>query len=188
MVALVKHFVASGDLILRSLGITAAVDINNHREMIFQKVVIPSSQFLRFLISNRRVLNGDLLDSFMQLLVKLLRISPYHLPTLEFIVASPIVMAFSRCFSIVESRLQLWTPLNNIVHLQSQWKKECREVVQSGKQTVPALDPEGFESSIEQTLMCNKDVRIETNSLESLHTHFCGLSSDAGNDVIAGAV
>ncbi|KAK2955456.1 hypothetical protein BLNAU_9503 [Blattamonas nauphoetae] len=53
---------------LSNFGITAAVDKSNYREMIFRKVVLPSSQFVTFLISNRYILNGDLLKSFMMLL------------------------------------------------------------------------------------------------------------------------
>ncbi|KAK2962006.1 hypothetical protein BLNAU_3062 [Blattamonas nauphoetae] len=49
---------------LMELNITTAVDIFNHREMIFQKVVLPSSQFLTFLLTNRHDLNRDLANSF----------------------------------------------------------------------------------------------------------------------------
>ncbi|KAK2955046.1 hypothetical protein BLNAU_9977 [Blattamonas nauphoetae] len=48
---------------LRKLGITASADAFNHREMLFQKVVLPSSQFVNFLISNRHILNLDSVSS-----------------------------------------------------------------------------------------------------------------------------
>ncbi|KAK2963644.1 hypothetical protein BLNAU_1209 [Blattamonas nauphoetae] len=84
---------------LRDLGITEAVDKSNHLEMILRMVVIPSSQFVTFLISNRYILDGDLFESFMYLLNTFIKIVPFHLPTLEFVLASPIVMAFSSCLS-----------------------------------------------------------------------------------------
>ncbi|KAK2960020.1 hypothetical protein BLNAU_4903 [Blattamonas nauphoetae] len=97
------------DLISKvNFGLTSAADKSNRREMIFQKVVIPSSQFVMFLISNRHILNGDLLESFMYLLSILLEVGPYHRPTLDFVLASPIAMTFSSFFSLVERDVCHW--------------------------------------------------------------------------------
>ncbi|KAK2941063.1 hypothetical protein BLNAU_24031 [Blattamonas nauphoetae] len=141
---------------LAELGITSAVDQFNHREMIFQKVVLPSSQFVTFLISNRHILNGLLLKSFLNLLAIFIQICPFHLPTLEFVLASPIVMAFSSCLSFVEDDL---CPLGILVHINHslpEWKEEGPEVVQSAKRMMQALSSESFEDTLEQTLMHNK--------------------------------
>ncbi|KAK2950208.1 hypothetical protein BLNAU_14894 [Blattamonas nauphoetae] len=143
-------------LSLRELGITAAVDQSNHREMIFQKVVLPSSQFFQYLISNRNMLKGELLNSFMSLLTTHLRIGPFHDPTLEFVIASPIVMAFSSCLSFIEDNSRLWVTLQHINYSFKEWKKEGPEVVQSGKRMIQALISEGFEDTLEQKLMSNK--------------------------------
>ncbi|KAK2944517.1 putative Carbon catabolite-derepressing protein kinase [Blattamonas nauphoetae] len=43
---------------------TGPVDKSNHNEVIFQRAVIPSSQYVTFLISNRYILTGNLIDSF----------------------------------------------------------------------------------------------------------------------------
>ncbi|KAK2959993.1 hypothetical protein BLNAU_4876 [Blattamonas nauphoetae] len=80
---------------LHKLGINAAADQFNHRDMIFRKVVLPSSQFETFLISKRHFLDGELFDSWMELLCSYIEISPFHRQTMEFVVASPIVMAIS---------------------------------------------------------------------------------------------
>ncbi|KAK2950196.1 hypothetical protein BLNAU_14882 [Blattamonas nauphoetae] len=141
---------------LLKLGITVEDDAISHHEILFQKVVIASSQFVTFLISNRFILNGKLLASFMSLLVKLLIIAPFHLPTLEFVIASPIVMAFFSCLSIVKDSKQLLCALDNINTLIKIWKKQSSEVSQSGKQILQALISEGFENSLEQMLMINK--------------------------------
>ncbi|KAK2961672.1 hypothetical protein BLNAU_3470 [Blattamonas nauphoetae] len=121
---------------VRKLGITAAVDTFNHLNMIFQKVVLPSSQCVSLLISNRYVLKGDLLDSFMSLLVRFIDIGPFHRPTLEFVLTSPIVMAFSSCLSFVEDDGDLWSILITIDQSLSDWKKEGAEVTQSGKRMI----------------------------------------------------
>ncbi|KAK2943457.1 hypothetical protein BLNAU_21640 [Blattamonas nauphoetae] len=139
------------------LGITDAIDKVNHREMIFQKVVIPSSQFMTFLISNRNVLSRDLLDSFMSQLATLIHKVPFHIPTLEFVLKSPIVMAFSRCLSFVEDDFRLFYTLNCINKSLENWKKEVGEVAQSGKRMMQALISEGFEDTLEQMLKHDKD-------------------------------
>ncbi|KAK2950916.1 hypothetical protein BLNAU_14106 [Blattamonas nauphoetae] len=151
---------------LEEITITTAVDTFNHREMIFQKVVIPSSPFLTFLISNRHIFKKDLFESFMDVLDKFIQIGPFHRPTLEFVLASPIVMAFSRCFSVVESCLQRWTPLSNIQLSLTEWKKHGPEVVRSGRRMIRALISDDFEDTIEQMLMHTKDTSIRKALVE----------------------
>ncbi|KAK2942892.1 hypothetical protein BLNAU_22188 [Blattamonas nauphoetae] len=141
---------------LRVLGITAA-DIFSHLEMIFQKVVLPSSQFVTFLISNRNNLYGDLFNSFMVLLTVLLRICPFHRPTLEFVLASPIEMAFSSYLSFIENDSALCLPLNDINYSLGEWTEEGQEVSQSGKRMMQALFSEGFEDTLEQKLLNDKN-------------------------------
>ncbi|KAK2957756.1 hypothetical protein BLNAU_7190 [Blattamonas nauphoetae] len=141
---------------LIDLGITIAADKYNRREMIFQKVVLPSSKFVTFLITNRHILNEDLLHSFMSQLDRFIDIGPFHRPTLEFVVASPIVMPFSSCFSFVEDDQALWNILNHINLSLGEWKKHGHEVVQSAKRMMQALISEGFEDTLEQTLMLKK--------------------------------
>ncbi|KAK2950197.1 hypothetical protein BLNAU_14883 [Blattamonas nauphoetae] len=183
---------------LRNLGITAA-DIFNLLEMIFQRVVLPSSQFVTFLISNRFILNGGLFDSFMNLLHTFLKIFPFHRPTLEYVLASPIAMAYSSCFSVVEYDRHFVTPFININDSLTEWKKEGPEVAQSGKRMMQALISEGFEDTLEQMMKHDIDGTYGLSVVQYCQsrgrnclsrmtpTHFCGLSSDVGNALIAGA-
>ncbi|KAK2950203.1 hypothetical protein BLNAU_14889 [Blattamonas nauphoetae] len=143
---------------LGELAITTASDAFNHREMIFQKVALPSSQFVTFLISNRYLLNEDLFDSFMSLLTTLLGFSPYHHPTLEFVITSPIAMGFSSSLSSIETDNRLHDTLETINNSLRSWKNESPEVVQSGKRVMQALFSEGFEDTLEQKLMNDKRV------------------------------
>ncbi|KAK2950168.1 hypothetical protein BLNAU_14854 [Blattamonas nauphoetae] len=149
------------------LGITAAVDQSNHREMIFRKVVFPSSQFVTFLITNRHVLNGDLFKFFMYLLCGHIRICPLHRPTLEYVLASPIAMALSSCLSFIERNDTLWTTLLNINQSLEEWKKEGPEVVQSAKRMTQALIVEGFEDTLEQMLLYEKSGYYSKDVVES---------------------
>ncbi|KAK2961680.1 hypothetical protein BLNAU_3478 [Blattamonas nauphoetae] len=142
---------------IRNLGVTAAVEKANRREMIFQNVVLPSSDFVTFLIKNLYILNEDLLVTFMILLDKLLEISPFHCPTLEFVLASPIAMAFSICLLFIEDDQTLWYLLTNTKPLLRKWKKEDPEMVQSAKRMIQALFSEGFENTLEQMTMSDED-------------------------------
>ncbi|KAK2950200.1 hypothetical protein BLNAU_14886 [Blattamonas nauphoetae] len=142
---------------LNLLGITTAVDQYNHHEMIFQKVVLPSSHFSIYLISNWLILNRNLMDSFMILLSTIFEIGPFHRPTLEYVVASPIVMGFSSCLSFVEMNGVLNNMFSFINDSLDEWKKEGPEVAQSGKRMMQALFSEGFEDTLEQMLTINKD-------------------------------
>ncbi|KAK2961662.1 hypothetical protein BLNAU_3460 [Blattamonas nauphoetae] len=170
---------------LSGLGVTAEVTKYNHREMIFQKVVIPSSQFVTFLISNRLILNEDLFRSFVSLLNTLLFIGPFHRPTLEFVLISPIVMAFSNCFWFVEEAYTKMNILNCFSRSLYEWPDEGPEVAQSGKRMIQALFSEGFKDTLEQMTMSDKGVRYAA-SRKNL-PRFCVLSSDVGNAMVAGA-
>ncbi|KAK2957794.1 hypothetical protein BLNAU_7228 [Blattamonas nauphoetae] len=192
---------------LSVLGITRAVDAFDHREMIFQKVVLPSSPFVTFLISNQNILNEELFRSFMYLLDTFFVMCPFHRPTLEYVIASPIAMAFSSCLSFIEDENCLWSALFNIALSLEKWMNEDPEVAQSTKRKMQALFSEGFEDTLEQMMMCDKHRDYGDGIVDIGHaisqmmgsnakrlnlsgmtpTHFCGLSSDVGNALIAGA-
>ncbi|KAK2957744.1 hypothetical protein BLNAU_7178 [Blattamonas nauphoetae] len=137
---------------LRNLDITTSIDKYSHREMIFQKVVIPSSQFVTFLISNRYNLNGDLFRSFINLLSVLLRIGPFHRPTLEYVLASPIAMTFSSTLLSIEDENCLWSALFNIALSLEEWNQDGPDRVKCKKWMIQALFSESFEDTLEQML------------------------------------
>ncbi|KAK2955457.1 hypothetical protein BLNAU_9504 [Blattamonas nauphoetae] len=142
---------------LSGLGITDAADTFSLREMILRKVALPSSQFVTFLIVNRHNFNGGLAITYMHLLHILIQISLFHRPTLEFVVASPIVMGFSSSLSFIENDLVLWSPLMDINHSLKEWKNEGPEVAQTARRIIQALFSEGFEDTLEQTLKHDRD-------------------------------
>ncbi|KAK2951666.1 hypothetical protein BLNAU_13405 [Blattamonas nauphoetae] len=165
---------------LKELGISAAAEQYNLHEMIFQKVVLPSSQFVTFLITNRQLFNGHLFRSFMVLLERFVRICPLHRPTLEFVLASPIVMAFSSCLLFIEDNFRLWMNLNSITQSLQEWKMESPQVVQSGKRMMQALICEGFEDTLEQ--MSKQDRGVDFG--RRLVYKCLYLSQDQGSNVI----
>ncbi|KAK2957856.1 hypothetical protein BLNAU_7290 [Blattamonas nauphoetae] len=141
---------------LEKLDITAAVDKYNLREKIFQKTVLPISPLVTFLNTNWHILNEDLLFSFMILLIRFIDKGPYHRPTLEFVLASPIGMTLSTYLSSVKDNHRLFTLLFNINESLEDWKTEGAEAIQSGKRMMEALISEGFEDTLEQMMMNDK--------------------------------
>ncbi|KAK2941922.1 hypothetical protein BLNAU_23158 [Blattamonas nauphoetae] len=158
LVGIISHFVyLTLPWSLSDTGVTAAVDAFNHREMIFQKVVLPSSQFVTFLISKRHVLNRDLCTSFVYLLSILFQMGPFHRPTLKFVLSSPIVMGLTSCLSLANRDFDVWSILAHIAQPLSFWTRGSAEVTQSGKRMMQELFSEGFEDTLEQMLRNNMD-------------------------------
>ncbi|KAK2942174.1 hypothetical protein BLNAU_22901 [Blattamonas nauphoetae] len=124
-------------------------------------------------------------------------LKPDRLLTLEYVIASPIVMAFSSCLTLVEDNSRIRIPLFNINQSLKEWKKHNREVARSGKRMMQALFSEGFGDTLEQMMMNNQgktysfdyasQMTRRSNLSRMTPTHFCGLSSDVGNALIAGA-
>ncbi|KAK2946750.1 hypothetical protein BLNAU_18346 [Blattamonas nauphoetae] len=128
---------------------------------------------MMFLISKRHVLNGDLFKSFMNLLSTLILIGPFHLPTLEAVLASPIVTTFSSCLTYAEG-FCLYKNLNNIQLSLTEWKKEGQEVSQSGKRTIQVLISEGFEDTLEQTINHDKNGNLGPSTIYLRRDLICG--------------
>ncbi|KAK2944399.1 hypothetical protein BLNAU_20701 [Blattamonas nauphoetae] len=131
----------------------------------------------------------------MNLLSTLILIGPFHLPTLEFVLASPIVMAISSYLTYTEG-FNLYRNLGHIHSSLLEWQAQCTEVRQSGKRMIQALISEGFEDTLEQMMKHANDgyfhIRIVVDYASKplsrmTPTHFCGLYSDVGNALIAGA-
>ncbi|KAK2959207.1 hypothetical protein BLNAU_5765 [Blattamonas nauphoetae] len=138
---------------LQRLNITATMHKYNHHELIFRKVVSPLSQYLSHLCHNRYFFGtGNLTKPFLNILDKLLLISPFHAPTLEFLLSHQIVMTAASLLSFIESESAKWNFLASIHTSLIEWKKQGAEVTQSGKQVTEALSSEGLEESIESML------------------------------------
>ncbi|KAK2947134.1 hypothetical protein BLNAU_17910 [Blattamonas nauphoetae] len=113
---------------LMELTFTAAVDTFNSREVIFQKAVIPSFHIVTFQFSNRYCLNTDLFSLFLPLLDQILSFGPFHTPTLEYVLSSPIKLGFSRCLSYVGNWSSLSTIFTAVKAPFQYWKEDCVEL------------------------------------------------------------
>ncbi|KAK2958837.1 hypothetical protein BLNAU_6086 [Blattamonas nauphoetae] len=141
---------------LRILGNAGPSDLHNRCNLIFQRVLQPSSQYLSFLCRNHYLLTSRFHTfRFAVLVDTLLEISPYHRPTLDFVLASPIVMTWSSCVSFDEHFLHFYDSLAHICSSLEEWKKQDPVVGQSRQRMTRALCSEGFEDTIEHFLVHN---------------------------------
>ncbi|KAK2961830.1 hypothetical protein BLNAU_3267 [Blattamonas nauphoetae] len=111
-------------IVFREIGVITPFDAFNHRDLIFQEVISPSSPFLHHLCRNVFFLSRSLSHSFLRLLDTLLHLSPFHRATLEFVLAAPIVMAFASCLSLVEEWNPLRASLRSISRSLKEWKEQ----------------------------------------------------------------
>ncbi|KAK2950806.1 hypothetical protein BLNAU_14224 [Blattamonas nauphoetae] len=143
---------------LNDLKITDPSAQHNRRQLIFQRVIQPSSQYITFLYQNRYSLGDqDLSGSSMDVLGRLASTSPFHIPTLEFILERPVVMTIQSCLSFFENLETRWTSLLDITLSLTGWKKQGPEMDQFLKRMIQALFSEGFEDTLEVMLLQDKD-------------------------------
>ncbi|KAK2955475.1 hypothetical protein BLNAU_9522 [Blattamonas nauphoetae] len=121
-------------------------------ETIFQKVLSPSEKYVYHLYTNRySIVDGDQSAQLMCLLGRLLRISPYHQPTMDTVLVLPVVLAIPSCLSFFEVENSIWCFLNIFVTSKWEWHKVF-EMHQKWKKVHPILRLEGIEDVMEEKL------------------------------------
>ncbi|KAK2953802.1 hypothetical protein BLNAU_11205 [Blattamonas nauphoetae] len=150
---------------VRALGIIEPAAQNSHRELVLQRAIQPSSQYLSFLHQQFSLIaTGDLGAGFGTLLGRLLHIGPFHHPTLEFVLNSPIVITSQDFLTFAEESYSSHDLLFEIHKSTNELKTQGPEAAQSGKQMMQALISEGFEDSLE---MCG-NTQIAGNEYEKV--------------------
>ncbi|KAK2962921.1 hypothetical protein BLNAU_1944 [Blattamonas nauphoetae] len=138
---------------------------HRHRELILQRVILPSSPYITFLCQDRSLFDDESRScTIMEILGLLVTICFFHIPTLEFVLDSPIVMRIHDYLSFIDNDLPTYHVLNLVEDSFENWKEEGPEVIQSGKQTIHALLSEGFETTLEQ-MMFQKNEQFPGDSI-----------------------
>ncbi|KAK2943461.1 hypothetical protein BLNAU_21644 [Blattamonas nauphoetae] len=130
---------------------------NDNSELVFNNVIVPSSEYLHFLCQNRHNLRGDLVEAFSCLLCTLFHVGPYHAPTLEFVLSHRIVMTSLCLFSFGKNHIKkrdFHMDMDEYSH-PSTTPLVTRVQSHSGKRLVQVLLSVGFEDTLEQILMTN---------------------------------
>ncbi|KAK2956571.1 hypothetical protein BLNAU_8411 [Blattamonas nauphoetae] len=103
-------------------------------DTVLEQVLIPSEKYIWHLCVNRfSIIDDDQSEYFLELLARLLHISPYHQPTMDFVLHMPVVLAN-----------------------QLEWNRQCLEVRKKGKTVQRMLRMEGIEEVNEAKLRNNK--------------------------------
>ncbi|KAK2958846.1 hypothetical protein BLNAU_6095 [Blattamonas nauphoetae] len=138
---------------IKDLPHTDAVGPLNYRELIFRKVVLPSTQYLLTLCRNRHLLSSDIMMFFMPIMGTLLRIGPFHRPTMEFILSHRLLLAFPSLLAFCEENDMNSFNVGRIYSSLQEWKDQGAEVTKSGKRMMQALFSEGLKDTLDQILM-----------------------------------
>ncbi|KAK2940078.1 hypothetical protein BLNAU_25012 [Blattamonas nauphoetae] len=160
---------------LALLGIEDGIEQQSVYETVLQQVVVTSEQYLCHLCVNRySIVDGDLSESFLELLAQLLRICPYYQPTMDFILNMPVVLTIPSCLTFIETESSLWTFLYEMNLAHGELNKKRGEVQQMWKTVLRVLRMESFEDVIEAKLQTDQNEyfgrRIVPLSLDRLHT------------------
>ncbi|KAK2946917.1 hypothetical protein BLNAU_18141 [Blattamonas nauphoetae] len=139
----------------------AIKDDNQHQavhETVLQQIVVPSEKYIRHFCVNRySIINGALSGGFMGLLARLLAISPYHQPTMDFVLSMPVVLTIPSCLTFFEDDHSIFRFLDPMIVAQQEWNKTVGEVRQMWKTVHRMLRMEGIEDVMETKLLNNKN-------------------------------
>ncbi|KAK2962893.1 hypothetical protein BLNAU_1916 [Blattamonas nauphoetae] len=149
------HFARlAGSYALHFLKIADPSSQHRHRELILQRVILPSSPYITFLCEDRSLFDDKRRScTILEILGLLVTIGFFHIPTLEFVLDSPIVMTIHDRLSFIDTDLPTYHVLKLVGNSLREWQTCGPEVTQSGKRTIHALISEGFETTLEQMMM-----------------------------------
>ncbi|KAK2951316.1 hypothetical protein BLNAU_13695 [Blattamonas nauphoetae] len=124
------------------------------RETVLKQVLVPSEKYIHHLCENRfSIIDGDQSMAFLALLAKLVRISPYYLPTMDLILTIPVILTIPSCLTFFETESSIWTFLDYMINIQRQWNKQSRDLRRPWTAIFWCLRMEGFEDVIEKKLL-----------------------------------
>ncbi|KAK2955736.1 hypothetical protein BLNAU_9272 [Blattamonas nauphoetae] len=146
---------------LEDLEIEAPDEQQAIHETALQQVVVPSEKYIWHLCVNRfSIIDGDQSDNFLELLAKLIEISPYYQPTMDFILHMPIFLTVPSCLTFFKNDRSIYDFLYEMVDAQREWNETRREVRQMGKKADRMLRMEGIEDVIEERLRNNQNTNV----------------------------
>ncbi|KAK2954262.1 hypothetical protein BLNAU_10761 [Blattamonas nauphoetae] len=138
---------------LEQLGIEDRNEQQAVHETVFTQVVVPSEKFIWHLCANRySIVDGELSETFLTLLTRILQISPYYQPTKNFVFYMPIVLTIPSCLTFFENDHSIYNCLYSLVGIQQEWIKRRRSKRQMQTKVQRMLRMEGIDDVIEGEL------------------------------------
>ncbi|KAK2944790.1 hypothetical protein BLNAU_20263 [Blattamonas nauphoetae] len=126
-------------------------------QTVLDQILIPSEVYLLHLCVNRNsIVDGDQSSEFMLLLGRLLHISPYYQPTLDFILNLPVFLTIPSCLTFFETDAAIAYFFMNMLDCCEKWNDTSGAGRPMGKTVDRMLRMEGFDDVIEQRLRNDK--------------------------------
>ncbi|KAK2943255.1 hypothetical protein BLNAU_21827 [Blattamonas nauphoetae] len=151
-------------LSLASLHTLAKLEAEHHlnrqavHEAVLQHILVPSEEFIRHICLNRLSISTEALSNqFMSFLTQILHISPYHVPTMDFIRTLPIVLSIPSFLTFCSFDPTIESFLDDVIVVQSEWDRQGGSVRQSGIVISRLLPMEGFSDVLEQLMTTDKE-------------------------------
>ncbi|KAK2952441.1 hypothetical protein BLNAU_12547 [Blattamonas nauphoetae] len=127
-------------------------------ETIFQQVLTPSEQYISHLCVKRfSIVDGEQSRYFMRLLAYLLRICPYHQPTMEFVLNMPVLLTIPSCLTFFTNDYSIDWFLYDMMKTQREWNKRRGDYRHMWKAVNRMLRMEGIEDVCEEKLQTDKE-------------------------------
>ncbi|KAK2943238.1 hypothetical protein BLNAU_21864 [Blattamonas nauphoetae] len=144
---------------LRQLEIEEDDEQHAH-ETVLKRVLTPSEKYICHLCVNRHsIIDGDQSYYFLDLLARILRISPYYLPTMDFLLNLPVFLTIPSCLTFFDNNESIWYFLEDMNNVQWEWTKKGGDQRLMWQTVHRMLREEGIEDVFEHQLL---------NTLESL--------------------
>ncbi|KAK2961587.1 hypothetical protein BLNAU_3385 [Blattamonas nauphoetae] len=134
-------------------------------ETVLKQVLAPAEKYICHLCVNRcSIVDIDLAIGFMIHLARILRISPYYQPTVDFVLHLPVCLTIPSCLTLFDFDGAISNFLFDMKHTQRDWNNASGEVRQKWKTVLRMLRMEAIEDVIEEKLQ-NDDNSLEGNRI-----------------------
>ncbi|KAK2963952.1 hypothetical protein BLNAU_1029 [Blattamonas nauphoetae] len=125
---------------------------------VLQQVLVPSEKYIWHLCVNREsIVDGKQSEYFLNLLARLLEISPHYQPTMQFILHMPVFLTIPSCLTFFEADSSIWDFLSSMATTQQKWNQTWGETRQMWKTMDRVLRTEGIEDLLEEKLRNDRD-------------------------------
>ncbi|KAK2956564.1 hypothetical protein BLNAU_8404 [Blattamonas nauphoetae] len=127
------------------------------RETVFTQVLEPSEQYMCNSCMNRfSITDYGQSFHFLGILAKLLEISPYYQPTMNFVLSMPVDLTITSCLAYFEKEDSIRYFLHYMGETLREWNDSSADMVQLGRTELRMLRMEGIEDVTEQKLQNEK--------------------------------
>ncbi|KAK2955491.1 hypothetical protein BLNAU_9538 [Blattamonas nauphoetae] len=135
-----------------SRNIDDATQTYQMNEMIFQRIIVPSDGYVRYLCSNRYFVSEHLSAFTLRVIsCKLIKLFLFHSPTCNFPLSLPIALTITSLSTSFNPNF-VTTFLDSFVPMMRAWRIADPHTVGKGKTIIRALNDEGFDDGLDQTL------------------------------------